>query len=227
MGRSSQRILAIGPHPDDVELGCFGTLARFDREGAAVHILCLSAGELGLQHLDSSQARLGRRKECERSAALINASVHVANLPDGGISDGLETIHIIEEQLELFKPTIVLMPSPNDTHQDHRNTALAAQSATRSVPNTVLVYQTPSTTTDFSPVYHVDVTEVFGLKLEAIKIHRSQDGKSYMAEDAVKGLAKFRAYEIGRLGQLYESFEVRRVIRNWRKRTSLIPSERP
>lgn len=200
------RILAIGPHPDDVELGCFGTLARFAAQGAEIHILILAGGEKGGK-------KDNRTEEAKKSAALINAKLYLGNLPDTKISEGFETISLIEEYIKKINPNMVFGPSVKDTHQDHRNTAKAVISATRVVPEEVYVYQTPSTTKDFVPIVHFDVTDYFQKKIDAVKIHKSQGQKSYMVGEAVEGLARYLAYDIGLNGKRVEGFEVIRILK--------------
>jgi LmbE family N-acetylglucosaminyl deacetylase len=204
--KNKLRILAIGPHPDDVELGCFGTLAKFAAQKAEIHILILAGGE-------KSGKKDNRTEEAKKSAALIGAKLYFGNLPDTRISEGFETISLIEDYLKKINPNMVFGPSVKDTHQDHRNTAKAIISATRIIPEEVYVYQTPSTTKDFVPVIHFDVTDHFHKKIDAVKIHISQGQKSYMAGEAVEGLARYLAYDIGLNGRLVEGFEVIRILK--------------
>ena len=69
------KILAIGAHPDDVELGCFATLTKLHKEGHEIHILVCTNGEAGLVDETSIQRRLDEARE---SAALINAKIYFA-----------------------------------------------------------------------------------------------------------------------------------------------------
>ena len=201
-------VLAIGPHPDDVELGCFGTLAAYAANGYQVHILVMTDGSRGG---DPEK----QRAECLESAALIGAQVHFAGIPDCHIVDSFPTVDAIETLLREVKPLVVFGPSGKDTHQDHRNTALAMLSATRKVPDQVFVYQTPSTAIDFTPTCHFDVTEFFQIKEKAVRIHASQSGRSYTASHAVKALASYRASQVGSAERYVEAFEVTRLVRRW------------
>jgi len=203
-------VLAIGPHPDDVELGCFGTLAAYANHGHQVHILVMTDGSRGG---DPEK----RREECLQSAALIGAEVHFAGILDCHVADSFETIDMIETLLRQVKPRVVFGPSGKDAHQDHRNTALATVSAARKFPDQVLVYQTPSTTTDFTPTFHVDVTDYYHIKEEAVRIHTSQSEKYYAATSAVEALAKYRGFYLGSAKGYVEAFEVTRSVRRWRR----------
>ncbi len=197
-------ILAIGPHPDDIELGCFGTLARFSDEGNSINFLILTKGEGGA--LDGN-----RIDEAQESAKLIKANLYFENLPDRYLSDGLETISIIEKYVEKLKPDAVFMPTGNDTHQDHRAAFNAGLVGCRLVKE-LYAYETPSTSRNFFPNYFVDITKYVELKLKAVKIHSSQGGKGYMADRAVKGLAEYRAFDILLNDRSVEGFEVIKVI---------------
>ena len=198
-------ILAIGPHPDDVELGCFGTLSKFKDSGDNVNILVLTKGEGGIIEGD-------RSLESKESAALIEANLYFENLQDRYISEGPETITVIEKYIEKLNPDIVFIPSGIDTHQDHRSTFNAALVGCRLVPE-LYAYETPSTSRNFAPNFFVDITDYIELKVQAVKIHNSQGGKGYMADRAVKGLAQYRAFDILLNDRYVEGFDAIKVIR--------------
>ena len=204
-GLTQMKILAIGPHPDDIELGCFGTLSKLKEENHEIHMLILTNGE-------KSGNPEERKEECKVSAAIIDARLHFGGLSDTQINEGTETIHVIENILSKINPQIVFAPSNEDTHQDHRNTSKASISAARKVPE-LYFYETPSTTRNFSPNIFFDITETFINKLEALRIHQSQEGKSYMTRQAIEGLANFRGFDVGLIGKKIEAFEVFKIIR--------------
>jgi LmbE family N-acetylglucosaminyl deacetylase len=199
-----KRILAIGSHPDDVELGCFGTLARFKQMHSAITLCVLSDGG---RHGFSDT----RRQESEASARLIEAPLVFGGLTDTEIPEGHPTISIIENVIEGFEPTAVFVNSQNDTHQDHRNVTRATLSASRHVP-LVLFYQTPSSTRQFNPTVYVDISDFIELKMAAIQLHASQGKNVYMADRAVKGLAEFLGLQIYQGGKYFEGFEVHQMI---------------
>src|SRR3989304_4780293 len=126
--RKCIKILAVGAHPDDIELGAAGTIARHVREGDEVHFLILTCGE-------KSGDRETRKKEALESAKVLNVPlVSFAEIPDTMIKEGLETILKIEEVIKKFRPDRVYSHGTKDTHQDHRNAALATFSAAREAP---------------------------------------------------------------------------------------------
>lgn len=199
------KILAIGPHPDDIELGCFGTMARLKDEGNNIHFLILTKGEGGAVEGD-------RIKESKESANLIEAKLFIENLTDRFISDGLETISVIEKYVDKITPDQVYIPTASDTHQDHRATFNASMVACRPVKE-IYAYETPSTSRNFTPNIFVDITKYIDLKLKAIKIHISQGGKGYMADRAIKGLAEYRAFDIFLNDKYVEGFDAIKVVK--------------
>ncbi|MBN8586562.1 MAG: PIG-L family deacetylase [Ignavibacteria bacterium] len=199
-----KKILAIGPHPDDIELGCFGTMAKYKKKGDDVNFLVLTKGEGGTENTN-------RIDEAVESASLIKAKLFIEDLPDRFISEGPETITIIEKYIKQLDPDAVFIPTESDTHQDHRATYNACMVACRTVKE-VYAYETPSTSRKFSPNYFVDITDYIGLKVKAVKIHSSQGGKGYMADRAVEGLAEYRAFDILLNDRYVEGFDVIKVI---------------
>jgi len=200
------KVLAIGAHPDDIELGCFGSLARHASNGDDVNILVLSAGESGGQPAI-------RKRESRESGALIGANVFFLDLTDTLIRDDRSSIWPIEQAIRRLKVDVIYTPSFKDRHQDHRNTSRATISAARSV-HEVYLYETPSTVQDFSPQLFVNVTDFFSKKLEAIHKHKSQRRRYYMVHEALRGLARLRAYQAGIGADAYaEAFEIALIVR--------------
>ncbi|MEM6398314.1 MAG: bacillithiol biosynthesis deacetylase BshB1 [Bacteroidota bacterium] len=122
---SPVNILAIGVHPDDVELSCSGTLLRHIDMGYTVGLLDLTRGELGSR----GSAEI-RTKEAQESARLMGAKFrHNLDLPDGFMQWSEETIRAIVRVIRAAKPTIVLANAPADRHPDHGRAAKLASDA--------------------------------------------------------------------------------------------------
>lgn len=196
-------VLAVGAHPDDIEFGCFGTLARLAKE--SVHFVILSGGELS----GSKQKRL---LECKKSAKLLGAQLEIFDYPDGQIPVNVEIIDKLTSCIRKIAPQTVFALYPNDTHQDHRNTSRAAISSCRNV-NELLFYEVPSTEMDFHPNVFYDITNHFDLKEKGLLCHKSQIKKPYLNLGAIKGLAQYRAYQCGFNNRLFEAFCLYKVIR--------------
>ena len=182
--RQQKRVLAIGAHPDDVEIGCGGALAKHHADYDVLHILTLSRGAAG------GDVNL-RAVEAHNAAALVGARLEMASLRDTHITDGAETISIIEAAIRELQATHVYTHSLEDTHQDHRAVHAASLVAARGVPN-VYCYQTPSSTVDFKPHRFVDITHVIEKKIDLIGAYKSQvDRMESIQPDVIVSTARY------------------------------------
>jgi len=119
-------VLAIGAHPDDVEIGVGGILAAHRAAGDSVTILTLSRGARG------GEAQ-NRQDESLMAAELIGARLFLEDLEDTRISNADPTVGIIERVVAEVNPSIVYTHSNHDRHQDHRAVHDATLVATRGV----------------------------------------------------------------------------------------------
>ena len=200
-------VLAVGAHPDDVELGCAGALALLKLKGDKVYILCLTKGEA------SGDVDV-RERECRRAAEMLGVDgLFFGGLEDTEVHDGRESIDIIEKIIDMVKPDIIYAPTPKDTHQDHRNTGHATLSAGRRV-KMILLYEGASTQRSFIPQVFVNIEKSFELKKKVTRVFGSQmnnhSGGYSSAVKGVEGLAKYRGYQAG--VDVAEAFEVGKFI---------------
>jgi LmbE family N-acetylglucosaminyl deacetylase len=191
-------IVAVGCHPDDVEFGCYGTLALYRRRKADVRVLLLTGGEKG----GNKEARL---RAAESACSIIGATLAYAGFEDGKLNDNCETVSWIEQELKKAKADIVFANCPSDSHADHRNGGNAGISASRYVRN-LLLYETP-TTKEFKPQIYVDITDTLEEKVKALSMHKSEAKREH-ASEAVRCLAKYRAYQMRKQGRAIETFQV-------------------
>lgn len=182
-GPGSQTVLAIGAHPDDVEIGVGATLAAHARAGDRVVILTLSGGAIG----GSADAR---REESLAAAAVIGAQLVHLDFEDTKLNPADGVITEIERVVAGVRPHRIYTHSAHDRHQDHRAVNQATQVAARKVPN-VACYQSPSCTVEFRPDQFQDVAEVLDVKLRMLAAYRSQAHRDYMAEDLVRATARY------------------------------------
>jgi len=188
----SRVILAIGAHPDDCELGCYATLAHHKHHGDIVHLLVLSEGEAG-----GPSAK--RVSECQKAARILGAdSITIESLKDRMITNDYHTIELIQAKVDEVRPDRIYTHSPHDNHQDHRNTALATMTLYRHVED-ILLYESPSVSLEFTPRVFVNITDFFDVKIEALKLHETQNDKYYVRTEAIAGLAQYRAFQAGML----------------------------
>jgi LmbE family N-acetylglucosaminyl deacetylase len=200
-------VLAVGAHPDDIELGCAGTLALHKMNGDKVYLLVLTRGEA------SGDAEV-REEECKKAAKTLDVDrLFFGELKDTRVHDGRDTIDVIERVVNEVKPDIIYAPACKDTHQDHRNTGYAAMSAGRRC-KMMLLYEGASTQRDFFPQVFVDIKKSFESKLKITRVFGSQvsndHGQYSKAVKAIEGLAKYRGYQAG--VEVAEAFEVGKFI---------------
>lgn len=178
-------ILAIGAHPDDIEFGCGGALAKFTAKGHRVSLMVMSKGEMGG---DPSV----REREQDDSRAILGADrVYWGGYKDTHIMMNQEMIGKIEGVINKIKPTFIFCNFADDTHQDHRHLAQATLSATRYVRN-VLFYEVP-TTQNFNPQIFVDISATLNRKIEALEAHGSQIMKTNIDSLSIVELARSTA----------------------------------
>ncbi|MCU1513826.1 MAG: response regulator [Microbacteriaceae bacterium] len=177
-------VLAIGAHPDDVEIGVGGILAAHRAAGDIVTILTLSRGARGGEAND-------RQHESLAAAEHIGARLFLEDLVDTQISNADPTVGIIERVVREMNPTIIYTHSNHDRHQDHRAVHDATLVATRNV-RTVACYQSPSATVDFRPNRFVSIDGFTDTKLELIACFVSQaDIRDYLEPDFVLATARY------------------------------------
>ena len=202
-------ILAIGAHPDDVELGTLGSLIKWSKHGRITMVVC-SNGEKGSS---KDQEKTNHRvEEAKRSARACDAEIIFLGLEDGAIPNNLETVSKLDQIIRDVKPDRLLVHHPDDVHQDHRNVALSTISAARRTKE-VLFYETPSTTrSSFQPNFYVNISLEIDAKFKVLQIHQSQRTKDYFSREAVYGVAAYHALTINKMNAYYEAFQVFRYI---------------
>jgi bacillithiol biosynthesis deacetylase BshB1 len=172
-------ILAIGSHPDDVELGCGGTVALLAERGLKVGIVHLTRGEAGTRGTAEE-----RRAEAEAAAVLLGAAeLEFLDFGDGALRTGAEEEDALIEVLRCYRPDLILGPSPSDRHPDHgrahRLVAAASYYAGlagrgESEPHRPAAVFSYMQHDPFEPSFIVDVSSTWQLKLEALAAYTSQ-----------------------------------------------------
>lgn len=209
-------ILAIGAHPDDVELSCSGTLMKAIAEGKKVGILDFTRGELGTR--GTPEIRLA-----ESDAATKIMGIHAREnieIPDGFFENNKENQLKIIEIVRKYQPEIVLANALEDRHPDHGKGARLAydacflsglrmietlgedgekQNAWR--PKRVLHYIQDRY---LEPDFVIDISQFWDKKIEAIKAFRSQffdpnssEPESYISKPGFLNFIEGRAKEMG------------------------------
>jgi bacillithiol biosynthesis deacetylase BshB1 len=175
-------LLAIGPHRDDVELTCGGTLLRAADQGRRTGVLDLTQGEMGTR----GSAAL-RAEEAAAAARVLGLAVREnLALPDAGIENTADTRAALVQVLRRLRPAVVIAPSPAGRHPDHRVASELVRDACFLAgivkfapglpahrPRKVL-YAIAYREDQVKPTFVVDVSDVFERKLEAIRCYGSQ-----------------------------------------------------
>jgi LmbE family N-acetylglucosaminyl deacetylase len=199
---SGLNVLAIGAHPDDIELGCGAALLAHGRAGHDVTMLVMTAG------LGPAEQR-ARPEEQEEAAALLRARLEWGGFEDGLIPPDGPAVRIIEDAIVRTGAEVVYTHAPGDSHQDHRAVAAATAAAARRTQR-VLCYESP-TSLGFSPTHFVDVDGLVEAKLGLIRAHLSQVMKNGLVDlEAVEAQARFRGFQ-ARVRQA-EAFEATRFV---------------
>ena len=182
------KVLAVGAHPDDIELGCGATLLRHRANGDRICLLVMTTGEQGPQDAHS------RVSEQEDAAAMLGADLIWGTFPDGSVPVGRAAIDVIQQAAMEADAEIVYTHAPDDTHQDHRSTALATLAACRR-QRRILQYEAP-TSRAFAPSVFVDATGYVGGKLELLRAHESQVLKNGLVDlEAIEASIRYRGFQ--------------------------------
>lgn len=201
----TMNLLAIGSHPDDIELGCGGLLIKTAKNGHNVYLLALTRGS-------ASGDPRQRTREFIQSAKFIGArDFLIGDFEDAKLTEGVELINYIESYIEKVDPDVILTHSYGDVHHDHRAVASATVEAGRYHSN-ILSYEIPLTR-NFAPTVYYDISDVIDKKIELIRIFWSQQTKMFLRASAIKGLAEYRALQSRLPAKMnyVEAFEVMRL----------------
>ena len=191
-------VLAVGAHPDDVEIGAAGTLLAHKSAGDSVAILTLTGGS-------QPGAQVRRARGPQRAAEVIGARLFLGELDDADIAEGEPTIGVIEDIITRIRPTVLYTHSIHDVHQAHRNTHQAVIVAARQVGR-VYCFQSATPTVNFRPTHFSVIDSHVSRKLAAIDAFADEpEQRDYLQPDLVVSTARYWSRFCG--GSLAEPFE--------------------
>jgi LmbE family N-acetylglucosaminyl deacetylase len=210
------KILAVGAHPDDLEILCAGTLVRYVREGHDVVMCNVARGDKGSTTHTSEEIAALRLEEAARAAEVGGAEHRTLGLADTAIvatDEGQRLLMV--ELLRQVRPDVVITHHPDDYMGDHRQvsalvfdttmTATLALLETESPPlerTPPLYYMDTLAGIGFLPQEYVDITETIEIKLQMLAAHESQcaflsgAGSVSIVEDT-RTVARFRGIQSG------------------------------
>lgn len=188
------RALAVYAHPDDVEVACGGTLARWARAGCEAHLVVVCQGDKGSVDpaIDPAALAVTRALEVAEAAGVLGLAGHrLLGIPDGEVEVGRDLVATLVAALRSVRPEVVIAPDPTAmlfgrryvNHRDHRIVGTAATDAV--APAAAMPHYFPSCgppwavrelwlSSTLEPDVHVDVEPVLEVKAAALACHRSQ-----------------------------------------------------
>lgn len=211
-------ILAFAAHPDDVELGCSGTLIKHQKLGLSIGVVDLTKGELGTR----GNAEL-RTKETLKASNILKLSAREnLGFADGFFKNDKEHLLPIVQKIRKYQPDIILANAIEDRHPDHGRAAKLVADAcfysglikieTYDENNEIQTPWRPKTLFHYiqynyiKPDFVIDITEEMDQKIESILAYSSQfyDPNSKEPETPISSLAFFnslkeRASDLGRI----------------------------
>ena len=196
------KVLAVGAHPDDIEIGCGGALFAHKAAGDEITLLVMTDGDAA----DGSEIRIPEQQEAARS---LGAELIWGGFADCAVPSGAVAVNIVEQALRRSEADVVYTHSLRDTHQDHRATSAATIGASRKVSR-VLCYESP-TSIGFNPNLYVNIAGLLEAKLDLIRCHISQVMRNGIVDlEALEAQARFRGF--GARARQAEGFEVHRYL---------------
>lgn len=184
MEDKKRNILAIGSHPDDVEMGCGATLLKHIERGDTVYVMVMTNGDRGGHTLNMGECLYSLEK-----LGIPKEQIIFAGFPDGYLADNQEVVNFIESKIKTLHIHRVYTHDPHDRHQDHRHCSYAASSAARKIPE-ILLFQGPSTNLPFNPHYFIEISdEHLKKKIEALESYQTQTAKGIVNTEWIRQLA--------------------------------------
>ena len=207
-------ILAVGCHPDDLEIGCGGTLAKYAKLGHKVFMCHITNGSLGHKIIMPDELRKIRNMEAETAAKMIGAESLSIDIDDLTVdSSNMEVTMQVAEVIRYSKPDLIITHNPDDYMRDHQECSKLVFNASfasslshlethspgydRIVP---IFYMDTLAGIGFIPTEYVDISEEIDTKLKALACHESQikwmlDHDNIDFLDFVKTCSKYRGLQ--------------------------------
>ena len=180
-------ILAVGAHPDDIEVHCAGTLALYAKRGDKVTMAVATNGEVGHPTLPNKEVAKIRYEEQKKSAAVIGAELIWMGFPDEFLFDGEKTRLSFINMVRKARPDLIITHWDQDYHPDHNTTGTIIQDikVMTTVPNIkteyppcgkipAIIFMDTASGVGFLPEEYVDITATFEIKQEMFAKHKSQ-----------------------------------------------------
>jgi LmbE family N-acetylglucosaminyl deacetylase len=203
----SLAVLCVGAHPDDIEIGCGGTLLEMSAQRSLrAHVLTLTG---------SGERRLEGRAAAENFLKGQEVTFTNATLPDGHLPGMWRSVKELMESCALeFQPDLILAPRRDDSHQDHRLVAEMVTTVWRD--HLVLRYEIPKWDGDTRPVTHYVPLSEERARHKVLLLRQcypSQLGRDWWDDDLFLGLMRVRGMECR--ARFAEGFIVEKATLSW------------
>lgn len=212
-------VLAVGCHPDDLEIGCGGTLAKLAAQGHRVTMVHVANGDKGHKVIRPEELKRIRKQEAQSAGELIGAEVIGLDVPDLAVkSDQDELVGKLARVIRRVKPDYIITHPPEDYMKDHMEVSRAVFDASfaATVPHyqpadgekahdkaVPIYYMDTLAGVGFLPTEYVDIGDHIETKIRMNECHQSQirwlyehDGIDFL--DFVRTVSKFRGLQCGR-----------------------------
>ncbi len=211
------RVLAIGCHPDDLEIACGGTLRKYVEQGAEVYMCHVANGDQGHVVIEPQELAAIRTLEAENAGKIIGAK-QVFNLDVSDLqvnSHDLEVMDAMADIVRFTRPDVIITHNDDDYMLDHKETSVIATNGSfcSGISHRPRKYDAFSSFipvffmdtlagVGFQPTHYVDITNQIDTKIKALECHESQ--LKWMLEhdnidfaDMVRTCSKYRGYQCG------------------------------
>lgn len=181
------RILVFSAHPDDGEMNCGGTIAKYIQQGHEVYLVQACQGDKGDYLHTPCEMREIRREESRCAGMLVKAQVDFLEVPDGELEYNQKFLKMFVKKIREISPDIIITHGTDDYHPDHvaAGKLVIDASFLVTVPSVFpdshailkvpqIYFMEPYTGVGFLPQEYVDITEQLETKLELMKCHKSQ-----------------------------------------------------
>jgi LmbE family N-acetylglucosaminyl deacetylase len=210
------RVLAVGAHPDDVEINCSGTLLKYRKEGHDIFVVLMTSGNIGSNTMGSkTDIAVTRESEQLEAAKVYQAQVKFLRYDDQLLVDTAETRSALVGAIRWANPGVIFTHDPSDASADHRITAILVSDVMQSLTGINVASEHPPVAQKpslyywdtpaghhFQPELYVDISDVMDKKLEAVSKHESQFAwlsqfQTYSLVDRCRIQSQFRGLQSG------------------------------
>lgn len=206
-----QKVIVLAPHIDDGEFGCGGSISKWTGEGKEVYYVAFSSAGKSVPQGMPEDILEKEVQEATRVLGIPPGNLVLFKYPVREFPTYRQ--QILEDMVRLgseLKPELVLLPSTNDTHQDHQTISQEGFRAFKKI--SMVGYEMPHNNLNFSTNLFVVLQEdQVRKKVEALKCYKSQASKIYATRDFIMSLAMQERSNTTRSGNFYQPWVIVRV----------------